>query len=116
MHNYKDLKVWQKGIDLVSDVYQLTSNFPESEKFGLISQIRRCAISIPSNIAEGSGRRTNMDFIRFLDISNGSSFELESHLIISKNLNLITESDISDVLNRLIEIQKMIFRLVETLK
>ncbi len=85
MHNYKDLIVWQKARVLVKDVYSLVAIFPYDEKFGISSQMKRSVISISSNIAEGAGRSSDKDFMRFLDIANGSAFELESqffyHLI-----------------------------------
>ena len=80
MHNFKDLKVWQKAIDLAVDVYKAMLQLPNEEKFGLISQIKRAAISIPSNIAEGAGRNSNTEFNHFLGIANGSSFELQTQL------------------------------------
>ena len=75
MHRYKELKVWQKAIDLAVEVYRVTEKLPKEERFGLISQINRCVVSIPSNIAEGAGRNTNKDFNHFLGIAQGSSFE-----------------------------------------
>ena len=86
MHNYKELKVWQKSMDLTVKVYQLTSMFPDSEKYNLTSQARRSSVSIPSNIAEGAGRHTKADFSRFLDIAYGSSSELDTQLILSHDL------------------------------
>jgi len=100
----------------VKVIYQLTGEFPNSEHFGLISQMRRSAISIPSNIAEGSGKSSNKDFIRFLEISHSSSFELETQLILSNDLGFITESELKDVLVILEEIQKMIFGFIQKLK
>ena len=86
MHNFKELKVWQKGRKFVKDIYLLTRNFPQEELFVLTSQMRRAAISIPSNIAEGSGRGSDKDFARFIDIATGSSFELESQLYVASDL------------------------------
>jgi len=88
VHNFRDLKVWQLSINAV--IYKITSEFPADEKFGLISQIRRCAVSIPSNIAEGSGRGSNKDFARLLEIALASSYELETQLIISNRLDIIS--------------------------
>jgi len=85
MHNLQELKIWQKAINLSIGVYEITSNFPKEEKYGLISQIRRSAVSIPSNIAEGAGRNSNKEFVHFLSIANGSAFELQTQLIISNN-------------------------------
>ncbi len=116
MNRFKDLIVWQKSRTLVKEVYMLTNDLPSDERFGMVSQIRRCAVSIPTNIAEGCGRNTNADFARFLDISNGSSYELESLLILSIDLNYIQREQF-DTINLLIqEIQKMIFKLKESLK
>lgn len=116
MHNFKELHIWQRSRELVKVIYQLTGEFPNSEHFGLISQMRRSAISIPSNIAEGSGKSSNKDFIRFLEISHSSSFELETQLILSNDLGFITESELKDVLVILEEIQKMIFGFIQKLK
>jgi four helix bundle protein len=74
MHNIKELKIWQKAIDLAVDVYEVTVNYPQDERFGLISQSRRCAVSVSSNIAEGAGRSTSGEFKQFLGIANGSSY------------------------------------------
>ncbi|WP_085519121.1 four helix bundle protein [Marivirga sericea] len=108
MHNYKKLKIWEKSMELSLLVYQITSTFPKEERFGLTSQIRRCAVSIPSNIAEGSSRDSSKDFSRFLRISIGSSFELKTQLLLSKDLDFISESDFDAVVEALNEIQKML--------
>ena len=89
--NYRDLRVWQKAVDFVCDIYKETRTFPADERFGLISQMRRCAVSIPSNIAEGQGRASAPEFIRFLRIAYGSLRELETQLIISQRLGFISE-------------------------
>ena len=107
MHQYKELKLWQKSIDLVTRIYSLTREFPPAEKFGLVSQINRYAVSIPSNIAEGAGRNSNKEFLQFLAISQASSFELETQLIISKNLNYLSMESLTDLTDRIIELQKM---------
>ncbi|MGV6861394.1 MAG: four helix bundle protein [Putridiphycobacter sp.] len=78
MHNFRELKVWNKAIEIVEGIYLLAKKLPESEKFTFTSQITRCSISIPSNIAEGAGRGTNKDFIRFLNMATGSCYELET--------------------------------------
>ena len=108
MHNFRELKIWQKSRDFVSVVYAVTSKFPEKEKFVLISQINRSVISISSNIAEGSGRNGKKDFQRFLDIAIGSAFELESQLIIAKDLMYISSEQLSWLTLDLQELQKMI--------
>ena len=109
VHNFRDLKVWQLSINAVVDIYKITSEFPADEKFGLISQIRRCAVSIPSNIAEGSGRGSNKDFARFLGIALASSYELETQLIISNRLDIISIDSLNFLSEKLQEIQKIIF-------
>ena len=88
MNYFKELIVWKKAIELVTQTYVKTKNFPKEEIYGLASQIRRCAISIPSNIAEGCGRKSSKDFDNFLGIALGSAFEYETQIIISKNLGL----------------------------
>ena len=97
MKSYRDLIVWQKSMSWVTLVYSLTSKIPESEKFGLISQIRRSSVSIPSNIAEGAGRNTKKDFDNFLGISLGSSFELDTQLVISNRLGYVSSDDFEKI-------------------
>ncbi|MCD6354345.1 MAG: four helix bundle protein [Prolixibacteraceae bacterium] len=109
MHNFKNMKIWQKSRVLVKEVFLLTKEFPSEEKFGLTSQMLRCAYSIPSNIAEGSGRSSNKEFSRFLDISLGSAFELETQLILASDVNYLSEEQLQHTQNLLQEIQKMIY-------
>lgn len=109
MHNFKNLKIWQKSRLLVKEVFLLTRDFPIEEKFGLVSQILRSAYSIPSNIAEGSGRTTNKEFARFLDIALGSAFELETQLILASDIDYLSENKLQEIQNLLQEIQKMIY-------
>lgn len=116
MKNFKNLKVWQKGIDLVVSVYKTSKEFPKEELYGLTNQIKRSAVSIPSNIAEGSGRRTDKDFNRFLDIALGSSFELETQLIIAQKLEFLSNQDFDELNHKVIESQKMITGLQKSLK
>ena len=94
IQTHKDLVVWQKSIALVTAIYKVTNTFPNSELFALTNQIRRCATSIPANIAEGSGRRGNNEFKQFLYIALGSATELETHLILSEKLGYIKEGDL----------------------
>ncbi len=115
MHKFKDFIVWQKGRVLVKEVYQLTKSLPDNEKYGLTSQINRAVVSIPANIAEGSGRKTNLDFCRFLDIANGSSFELETLLILCVDLSFLSEKDLIPIQELNQEIQKMIYSLKQKL-
>lgn len=111
MHNFKELKVWQKAIRLVKEIYLILKSFPEDEKYGIVSQIKRASVSIPANIAEGTGRNTDKDFSRFLDIATGSSFELETLIILSSDLEFLKENDYNRIIADLEEIQKMIYSL-----
>ena len=106
--SYRDLEVWKLSIDFVKKVYQVTHNFPASEKFGLINQIRRAAVSIPSNIAEGQGRNSTKEFKQFLAISLGSLAELETQLIIAKEIEYLTQNGLDALLSPLDRIRKMI--------
>ena len=115
MNYFKELNVWQKAIDLVTATYKKSQEFPKQELYGLTSQVRRSAISIPSNIAEGCGRKTNKDFANFLGISLGSAFELETQLIIAKNLNFMNSDDFKILENEIHHIQNMIIKLQSTL-
>lgn len=108
MHNFKKLKIWNEGISLVSDSYKLTKTFPDSEKFGLISQMNRCAISIPSNIAEGSSKSTNKHFNKYLEYSLGSAFEWETQLIIAYNENYLSKDIFEELELKIKQLQKMI--------
>ncbi|MEP1152167.1 MAG: four helix bundle protein [Balneola sp.] len=116
MRKYKDLKIWQRSVELATVIYEATSEFPQEEKYGLISQMRRCAVSIPSNIAEGAGRSSDKEYSRFLEIAYGSSYELETQLTISHNLNLIAVEKFTELSNEINEIQKMIYSLNKKLK
>ena len=101
MHKYKELKVWQKSLDLVVDVYKATAEFPKDERFGLISQTERSAVSIPSNIAEGAGRNSDKEFVHFLAVSNGSSYELETQILVAERLNFISRDASENICNQL---------------
>jgi four helix bundle protein len=107
MNNFKNLEIWQKSIALAVDIYTLLKVFPKSENYNTVDQIRRCSISIASNIAEGAGRNSNKEFIHFLSISNGSSAELESLFIISNKLNFISDETMDELILKINEIQKM---------
>ena len=109
MHNFHELKIWQKSRVLVKDIYSLTKEFPKEEIYSLTNQIRRSSISIPSNIAEGCGRKTNKELARFLDIANGSAFELETQLILATDLEYISLTDSEKVIQDIHEIEKMIY-------
>jgi len=116
MHNFEKLKIWQKAMDIASDIYKISLLLPQDEKFNLIHQIKKCAVSIPSNIAEGSGRNSNKEFIQFLGIANGSTFELITQLILAKKLNLIDEEIIQPIINQLVEVSNMNFSFQKSLK
>jgi len=114
--SYKDLEVWKKGIENVTEIYRMTNSFPQSEIYALTSQIRRSSISIPANIAEGWGRRKTKAFIQFLSISSGSLYELETLLIIAFNVNYI-EKEVLDAYSARIEIiGKMLNSLINKLE
>ncbi|WP_424494249.1 four helix bundle protein [Salinimicrobium sp. GXAS 041] len=115
MNYFKELKVWQKGIELVTETYLLSRDFPKEEIYGLTSQLRRAAVSIPSNIAEGCGRKTNKDFSNFLGVALGSAFEFETQIIICKNLNFLNEKDFEQFEKEVHHIQNMIIKLQSTL-
>lgn len=115
MNNLKELKIWNKAIDLTVDVYKATSTFPSDERFGLVSQSRRSAVSIPSNIAEGAGRNSKKEFTNFLGIANGSSYELQTQLVISNRLHLLGDDVLSNLLNQIDELQKMNYAFQQTL-
>src|ERR1035437_2935509 len=115
MRTYQDLSVWRKSIDLVEDIYKLSKDFPPEEKFGLTSQIRRAAISLSSNIAEGCGRETDKDFIHFLDMSMGSLNELETQYIIAQRIWPDFKFKL-EFYNRTMEDGKMIYGLKKSLK
>jgi four helix bundle protein len=107
MHNLTELKIWNKAIDLAVDVYKATSTYPVDERFGLTSQLRRASVSIPSNIAEGAGRNSKKEFCNFLGIANGSSYEVQTQLVISNKLNLLNDELLSSLLAQIQELQKM---------
>jgi four helix bundle protein len=116
MHNFRELKFWQKAIELCLDIYNLSSKFPSEEKFGLTSQLRRAAVSVSSNIAEGSSRNSDKDFLHFLSIAVGSSCEIETQLIISHKLDYINGDQLKAVEIKISEIQKMIFSFSKKIK
>jgi four helix bundle protein len=113
MKDFRDLKVWEKAHVMVLACYQITSNFPKQEMFGLVSQIRRAGASIPANIAEGCGRRGNGDFQRFLQIAMGSACELEYHLLLSRDLKYLVQADYGRLVNQVTEIKRMLASLAK---
>lgn len=110
--SHKDLEVWKKAITLVTDVYRATSAFPKEEMYGLTSQIRRSAVSIPSNIAEGAARQSNKEFIQFLYIASGSCAELDTQLIVAMNIGYLSKNEYNDIIKNVEEIGKMINGLI----
>lgn len=114
--NFKDLRIWQKGIEIVKRVYSLTRGFPKEEVYGLTAQMRRAAVSIPSNIAEGFKRYHRKEFKQFLHITLGSTAELETQVYIARELNFIDEERLNDITDMLIHQSKMISSLVNKLK
>ena len=112
MGTFKDLLAWQKSMTLAKKVYQVTGNFPTEERFGLVNQMRRCAVSIPSNIAEGYGRGSDKELLRFLYVALGSSNELETQLILSLELSFMKEEDSRMLQGLNTEVNKMILSLI----
>src|SRR6476620_11683962 len=107
MRNFKELRIWQKGFEIAIDTYKIVESFPPAEKFALSSQLTRAAVSIASNIAEGSSRKSEKDYGRFIEISLGSSFELETQLLIAKTVKMGDETLIDSTLSKIDEEQKM---------
>jgi four helix bundle protein len=111
-----DLKVWQDAIQLVKHVYFVSQNWPAQELYGLTGQIRRAAVSVPANIAEGHGRRSDNEFARFLNIAHGSLMELETHAVIAKELGYISPTQLTETLERSINLGKMLYGLLRSIK
>ena len=116
MKSYRDLIVWQKSMNLVTLIYKLVLELPENEKFGLTPQIKRSAISIPSNIAEGYGRNYRKDYSRFLQIARGSLFENQTQLEIAINLDFIKAENLNEIKELSIEVEKMLNSLIKKLE
>ena len=116
MHKFKELKVWQKAMELVKVTYIITTQLPKAEQYGLISQINRCAVSIPSNIAEGAGRNSPKEFLHFLSIANGSAFELETQLLLLVELDLLKQEKLEKHFELLNEVCSMNYALQNHLK
>ncbi len=114
--HYKDLIVWQRSIELVERIYAATADFGPDERFGLVSQLRRAAVSVPSNIAEGNARRSTKDYARFVAMALGSVAEIETQIEIAKRLNLLAFNEAQDVLGECEEISKMLIALERKLK
>jgi four helix bundle protein len=116
IRSYRDLRVWQEGMSLAENCYGLTKAFPKAELFGMTSQIRRAASSVPANIAEGYGRDSKGDYIQFLRISQGSLKEVETHLILCTRVKLLTESEAQSTLDQGDRLGKMLHRLIRSLQ
>ena len=116
LKNYKELKVWQKSYQLCLEIYRITKDFPKNEQYGLTSQIRRAVISVPSNIAEGYGRKTTPDYLRSLYIAYGSCCELETQLLLSGDLDYINNDDSKEILEKIGEVERMLKALIRSLE
>lgn len=116
MRNFKELKIWQKGFQIAINSFNITKSFPREERFALSSQINKAGVSIASNIAEGSSRNSDKDYNRFIEISLGSAFELETQLLIARNIKYGDESLINTTLEMLVEEEKMLTAFSETLR
>jgi four helix bundle protein len=116
MKDFRDLKVWERSHKLALEIYKVTSGFPRDELYGLTSQIRRSCSSIPTNIAEGCGRSRDTELARFLEISIGSSSELEYQLLLSHDLKLINDSDYRSLIAETVEVKKMLISFFQKLK
>lgn len=116
MRNFRELKIWQKGIDIVVEVYQLTTLLPVEEKYGLKSQLQRAVVSIPSNISEGCRRESEADFKKFLEYAIGSAFEIETQLIVVERLNLVSKEKMQNLMQMLMEEQKMLNGFISSVK
>ena len=115
MRSYRELKIWQKGIELVKSVYGLTKSFPKSETYGLASQMQRAAVSVPSNIAEGQGRQHTGGFRQFLHIAIGSAAELDTQLVVAVELGYSTAENAQPLFDLILEIRKMTYVLINKL-
>ncbi len=116
MKDYKELVVWQRAVELATQIYKMTSEFPSAERFGLTAQIRRAVTSVPANIAEGWARSSTREYMQFLFISRGSLSELETHLIVSRNLGLLQPSHLADAQAEIEQIGKMVNGLIQSLR
>ena len=116
LKNYRELIVWQKSYQLCLEIYKITRSFPKEEKYGLTSQIRRAAVSVPSNIAEGYGRKTTPDYIRALYVSYGSNCELETQILLSKDLDYINNEDSKKIQENIGEVERMLKALIKSLE
>ena len=116
MKDFKELKVWHKAYDLALNIYEASRSFPREEMYGLTSQLRRAAVSIGANIAEGCGRRSDGELVRFLQIARGSSSEVEHHLLLARDLKFLQAATYQDIEKRLQEVQRMLTSLVSSIQ
>ena len=116
LRNYKDLKVWQRSYELCLEIYRVTKGFPKEERYGLTSQIRRAAASVPSNIAEGYGRKTTPEYIKFLYVAYGSNCELETQILLSGDLGYIETDKLKKLQNEIGEVERMLKALIKSLE
>ncbi|MGL4502670.1 MAG: four helix bundle protein [Planktothrix sp.] len=116
VNDFKDLRIWQKGMDIAKQCYFLTKQFPKDELYGMVQQIRRSASSIPANISEGYGRRSSVEYKRFLNIAQGSINELQTHLFLAESVGLCEKKDIESLINDLQSETRMIISLIRTLE
>ena len=115
MNSHKSLLVWQQSMSFAEKIYKLTQNFPDTERYGLVSQLRRAAVSIPSNIAEGFGRKGSKEFVQFLRVAFGSSSEIETQVELARRLNYVSEEDYIRTIDSLVIIRKMLNKLISKL-
>lgn len=116
MHNYKELEIWKSSIKLCPKIYKISDTFPDSEKFGLTSQLKRAVISIPSNIAEGSAKSSDKHFLIFLETALGSCYEIETQLLVSFELNFISENNYNLLIEEISSLIKMIIKFIKYLQ
>ena len=115
MHNFRELKIWQRAMDLAVEVYKIVDTFPKEEKYGLSAQAKKSAVSVPSNISEGAGRATNNQFKYFLEISMGSNNELQTQLELARRFNYITQEVTDKIIDEAIQVYKMTLAFYNTL-
>ncbi|NQY07238.1 MAG: four helix bundle protein [Flavobacteriaceae bacterium] len=116
MHRFKDLEIWKQSRVFCSDIYRITSKFPDEEKFGITNELRRASISIPSNIAEGSSRSSNKEFCRFLEFGIGAAYEVQTQLLISADIGFLNNDDMDNTIEKITSIIKMMVKFKSTLK
>ena len=116
IQSFRDLVAWQKAVDLCQAVYEVSNRFPENERFGLVIQMRRAAVSVPSNIAEGYGRRSRGDYVRFLNVALGSLYELETQTVIAIRLEFVSGDDLADSMNLIRDVDRLLNALIRAVR